>query len=86
MKHTSLLFLLYFSTFASSQQIKSTAALKKQIDNYIRSEMVKQQIPGVSYAVVSNGKIIDSGAYGLGKCGVEGPRKFSFIVQHRFNW
>jgi CubicO group peptidase (beta-lactamase class C family) len=64
MKCISLLFLLYFSTIASSQQFKLTAALKKQIDTYIRSEMVKEQIPGLSYAVVSNGKIIDSGAYG----------------------
>src|SRR4029079_13998313 len=38
---------------------------KKEIDAYVKAEMKSQQIPGLSYAVVRNGKIIDSGAYGL---------------------
>jgi len=73
MKYISLLFLLYFSTIAFSQQIKVTTALKIQIDNYIRSEMAKEQIPGLSYAVVSNGKIIDSGAYGYANVELKAP-------------
>jgi Beta-lactamase class C and other penicillin binding proteins len=73
MKYISLLFLLYFSTIAFSQQIKVTTALKKQIDNYIRWEMAKEQIPGLSYAVVSNGKIIDSGAYGYANVELKTP-------------
>src|SRR6185503_5493801 len=73
MKYISLLCLIHFSIIASSQQIKSTALIKKEIDNYIRSEMIKQQIPGLSYAVISNGKIIDSGVYGYANVELKAP-------------
>jgi CubicO group peptidase (beta-lactamase class C family) len=48
----------------SAQPPQVTRDIKKKIDNYIISEMKAEQIPGLSYAIVSNGKIIDSGAYG----------------------
>jgi len=36
-----------------------------QIDDYVRAEMAKQHIPGLSLAVVKNGSIVKSQAYGL---------------------
>jgi len=64
MKDFILLFLLHCFIISSGQQVKLTPTIKKQIDHYIETEMKKEQIPGLSYAVVSNGKIIDSGVYG----------------------
>jgi D-alanyl-D-alanine carboxypeptidase len=57
-----------------SQKIRTpTVTLKQEIDRYIKAEMKKQQIPGLSYAVVSNGKIIDSGAYGWANVELKAP-------------
>lgn len=47
----------YLFFFASAQSDK--------IDNYIKSEMSKRHIPGLSLAVVKNGKIIKTKGYGL---------------------
>ena len=56
------------------QKIKTPATgLKQEIDRYIRSEMKTEQIPGLAYAVVSNGKIIDSGAYGWANLELKSP-------------
>jgi CubicO group peptidase (beta-lactamase class C family) len=76
MKRLSLLLFLHLSVTSFSQQVKLTATIKKQIDSYINAEMIKQQIPGLSYAVVSNGKIIDSGAYGYANVELKAPATF----------
>src|SRR5262249_27342628 len=41
------------------------AAPADQIDDYVRAEMAKQHIPGLALAVVRNGSIVKSQAYGL---------------------
>jgi len=64
------LFLISYND-SSSQQIEST--LKKKIETYLNSEMRAEQIPGLSYAVVHNGKIIDSGSYGLANVELKTP-------------
>lgn len=46
---------------------------KEKIDNNIKAEMKAGQIPGLAYAVVMNGKIIDSGAYGLSNVELKSP-------------
>ncbi|HEY3252188.1 MAG TPA: serine hydrolase domain-containing protein [Ignavibacteria bacterium] len=46
---------------------------KKKIEGYIKDEMKTQQIPGLTYAVVRNGKVIDSGAYGLANIELQAP-------------
>src|SRR5206468_12317290 len=46
---------------------------KKEIDNYIKAEMKAEQIPGLTYAVVMNGKIIDEGAYGFANAELNSP-------------
>src|SRR6266496_898102 len=57
-----------------SQKIMTpTARVKQEIDRYIHLEMKEEQIPGLAYAVVSNGKIIDSGAYGLANVELKAP-------------
>jgi len=61
-----IIFLLITFSFRSTAQTHKTSKIHKQeIDEYIKTEMTAEQIPALTYAVVLNGKIIDSGAYGL---------------------
>ena len=46
---------------------------KKGINNYVKTEMQTEKIPGLAYAVVMNGKIIDTGAYGLANVELHSP-------------
>lgn len=73
MQRLILLLLLHCSAICFSQLSKPAPSVKKQIDDYIKAEIKKKQIPGLSYAVVSNGKIIDSGAYGYANIELEAP-------------
>ena len=73
MRHLVYVILSQIPLLCSAQQTKSAAAIKKQIDTYINAEMKAEHIPGLSYAVVSNGKIIDSGAYGFANVELKAP-------------
>jgi CubicO group peptidase (beta-lactamase class C family) len=73
MQRLIVLLLLHFYVICFSQLPKPASSVKKQIDDYIKAEIKKQQIPGLSYAVVSNGKIIDSGAYGYANIELKVP-------------
>jgi len=73
-----IIFFLAIQIFHTSQLHSQktgapTATLKQAIDRYLKSEMKTEQIPGLSYAVVSNGKIIDSGAYGWANVELKAP-------------
>src|ERR1051325_9356237 len=71
-RSTLSFFLLYYCS-ALAQQVQVTPQIKKQISAYIQAEMRAEKIPGLSYAVVSNRKIIDSGAYGLADVELNAP-------------
>jgi CubicO group peptidase (beta-lactamase class C family) len=43
----------------------SAAAQADKVDDYVRSEMQRQKIPGLSLAVVRNGEIVQAKGYGL---------------------
>jgi D-alanyl-D-alanine carboxypeptidase len=77
MKKTLIFFLaIHFLSIPPlhSQKIKTpTAAIKQEIDRYLKEEMKAEQIPGLAYAVVSNGKIIDSGGYGYANVELKAP-------------
>jgi len=68
----AILFFCYYNNSAA-QTFAANSQLKKQIDSYLIKEMKANQIPGLSYAVVLNGKIIDSGAYGLANVELNAP-------------
>ena len=51
------------------------------IDNYVRSEMLKQQIPGISLAILQNGKISILKSYGLANVEHNVPVKPETIFQ-----
>src|SRR5262245_66202659 len=46
-----------------------------KIDDYIRAEMERQHIPGLSLAVVKDGKIIKVEGYGLSNVELQTPAK-----------
>jgi CubicO group peptidase (beta-lactamase class C family) len=59
---------LFFSCINKNPNIA-----KQELEKYLQAEMNKQQIPGLSYAIVLDGKIIDSGALGLANVGLNVP-------------
>ncbi|MBI1227467.1 MAG: serine hydrolase [Bacteroidetes bacterium] len=52
---------------------KDNNTVKQELEKYLQTEMQKQQIPGLSYAIVLDGKIIESGALGLANVGYKVP-------------
>jgi CubicO group peptidase (beta-lactamase class C family) len=55
--------------------------VSNKVDEYIRSEMVSQQIPGVSLAVVRNGEVVIARGYGLANLEHQVPVKPETIFQ-----
>ncbi len=46
-------------------EILAGAAQADKVDDYLRSEMANRHIPGLSVAVVRDGKVVKSQGYGL---------------------
>jgi len=61
--YTKRFLLSFLSVFFLVSSILAQAADK--IDDFVKSEMQKQHIPGVSLAVIKNGKITKVKSYGL---------------------
>src|SRR4030095_768114 len=57
---TALVFVLFVGTSSLAQD-----SITARIDSFIKSEMQKQQIPGVAVGVMRNGKIILAKGYGF---------------------
>ena len=57
------------------------AAQNEKVDEFIKSEMQKQKIPGVSLAIVKNGKIVLAKGYGLANVEHQVPVKPETIFQ-----
>jgi CubicO group peptidase (beta-lactamase class C family) len=70
----ALLLLLSVTCFAQD-------GIKTKVDDYIRSEMKAQQIPGVSLAVIKNGEIVLAKGYGLANVEHQVPVKPETIFQ-----
>lgn len=58
--HASLALILLLSTTSLAQD-----SLATRIDEYLRTEMQAQQIPGVSLAVIKDGKVVLARGYGF---------------------
>ena len=78
MKRISLLtaLLLFFSLTCLAQDGVAT-----KVDDYIRAQMLAQQIPGVSLAVIKNGEIVLARGYGLANVEHQVPVKPETIFQ-----
>ncbi len=70
-----MLCFLIFSATASA------ANLNEKIDRYIAQEMAKYQIPGLSIAVVKNGKIVKMKDYGVGSVEFDTPLGHDTVFQ-----
>jgi D-alanyl-D-alanine carboxypeptidase len=57
--------LVALALFEFSFRAMDAATTSSQIDRFVRSEMVAGQIPGLSIAVVRNGKLVFADGYGL---------------------
>ena len=71
------LLLAFVSRFPALRMMRSTA----RIDNYVRSELQKQGIPGISLAVIKNGRIILAKGYGLANVEHQVPVKPETVFQ-----
>ena len=69
------LFLLYATSAIS------VSAQSDKIDEYIKAEMQKQKIPGLSVAVVKNGEIVKAQGYGLANVELNVPAAAETIYQ-----
>ena len=52
-----------------------------KVDEYVRSEMAKRKIPGLSLAVVRSGEVIKAGGYGLANVELNSPATTETIYQ-----
>src|SRR5262245_16111713 len=52
---------------------KNPNKTQQELEKYLQAEMQKQQIPGLSYAIVLDGQMIESGALGVANIGLKVP-------------
>ncbi len=57
------------------------AAQSDKVDTYVRAEMAKRKIPGLSLAVVKNGEIVKACGYGLANVELNAPATAETIYQ-----
>src|SRR5438128_11196793 len=55
--------------------IRAQDAITSKVDDYIKAEMQKQHIPGLSLAILKDGKIIKAEGYGLANVELNVPAK-----------
>jgi D-alanyl-D-alanine carboxypeptidase len=62
--------------------VGASAAHADQIDDYVHTEMAKKKIPGMSLAVIRDGKVIKESAYGLASIELNVPMTLdtSFVL------
>ena len=61
--------------------VASITAWADKVDDFVKAEMQKQRIPGVSIAVVKEGKIIKVEGYGLSNVELNNPAKPDTVYQ-----
>src|SRR5215813_5643333 len=63
MAYKRAVFLIVLFLAASSTRL--SASQSDKVDDYVKAEMTRQKIPGLSIAVVNNGEIVKAKGYGL---------------------
>src|SRR5580698_3708682 len=69
--------LLFAVAFATTQNPAASAA----VTDYVKAEMQRQHIPGLSLLVVKNGKIVRAEGFGLANIELQVPVKPETIFQ-----
>ena len=75
------IFLTLAAMLAVSACAEQTSALSAKVDAAVRQQMKDQRIPGLSLAVVRNGKVIKAAGYGFANLEVSAPAKVDTIFQ-----
>src|SRR5687767_8595559 len=55
--------------------IATVAARADKVDDYVKAEMQKQNVPGISLAVIKDGKVIKVEGYGLANAELSVPAR-----------
>src|ERR1700716_352202 len=76
----SLAIIVGIVLFCSAPCLAQDAAVTK-VDDFIKSEMQKQRIPGVSLAVVKNGQLVLAKGYGYSNVEHQVPVKRETVFQ-----
>ncbi|HEX6728684.1 MAG TPA: serine hydrolase domain-containing protein, partial [Pyrinomonadaceae bacterium] len=61
--------------------VGSVAGQVNEVNEYIKAEMGRQKIPGISLAVIRNGKVILAEGYGLANVEVNVPAKADTVFK-----
>jgi CubicO group peptidase (beta-lactamase class C family) len=69
--------LILFAASSQAQNTSSTAA----VDQYVKAEMQRQHIPGLSLLVAKNGKIVQAEGFGLSNVELQVPVKPESVFQ-----
>jgi len=79
----ALCLLVLATSAATPPRVESVAAHAQadKVDEYIEAEMRRQHIPGVSLAVVQNGKVVKTKGYGLANMELNVPATPSTVYQ-----
>ena len=72
-KRNLILFFVTTALLFFSCTSKNDNTVKQELEKYLQTEMDNQQIPGLSYAIVLNAEIVESGALGLANVGLKVP-------------
>jgi CubicO group peptidase (beta-lactamase class C family) len=79
---TLLAFLFIAPSIARTQATSTVSAdISSAVDNYVRSEMQRQHIPGVALLVSRNGKIVQAEGFGLANVELQVPVKPETVFQ-----
>ena len=70
MKHLVVACLLFANVFLTPTQARAD-----RVDDYIKDEMTKRQIPGVALTVIQDGKEVKTGSYGVANIELRVPVK-----------
>src|SRR5215471_880549 len=69
------------SLFLAASLVASSAQQTDGVDDYVKTAMIAQKIPGVSIAVVRNGEIAKAKGYGLANFELNAPATADTIFQ-----
>src|ERR1041384_4755075 len=71
--------ILFFSILGAL--LSACSALADKVDDYIRFRMEKEHIPGLSLAVVREGKVIKAKGYGVASLELNAPANPNTVYQ-----
>jgi CubicO group peptidase (beta-lactamase class C family) len=73
LRHLALICIFAGGAGVARAHNQSDDALSAQVDELVRAQMREQNIPGVSLAVMRDGKIIKAAGYGLANVELDSP-------------